>query len=233
MSTSEPAQKSEWRFLTLTGGEWLKMIVPLILGTLIGSLLTWINWTYPKLTYTVQNPVFFEGEKNSFGLLTVSVQNDGSKVAEDVFCSIPISKDKVQEVKVTPEFLQAKVEIEDSNIRVSLPHITPPDSFQVSVLSTSPEVLPKDGIITVRGKGVIGSRPSSSEAFSFLSLIAFLPPTIAGACLGWVLAEGRYEKRLTVSQASFAKFLNEQANRQFYDAKAEEENEKSDSSSPK
>jgi hypothetical protein len=153
-------------YLWLTPGEWIKSLLPFIFGIIAGLMLSWWNAKAPHLAYTVSDPIPFHGDKTQFGILNVTIINDGSKEAEEVDCLLPLKGCKVQEVKASPDNLSPVVSFDQDKASVKVRLLNAGESLQISALANSPDTMPPNLTPQVRGKGVVGERAAKSDTLN-------------------------------------------------------------------
>jgi hypothetical protein len=198
--TTEP--KAERKFLGVTLGD----VVKLILAAIVGFTAARWNSTAPHLTYRVDDPLPSSNKdqkKPPLYLAVTTIDNDGSKEAEDLDCALIFSGQNVEGVDTAPYGLQVthskEVHSFDDNdhpqiVRVRVPVFNPGEFLQVITITkpdsaTERKLVSLDAAarakelrpwVTVRAKGVVGERltaiqRSASSWKPFLALLAAIP----------------------------------------------------------
>ena len=176
MSSVEPAKqtpvpdptKKEWTFLGINRADYVKISLGLFTGAMLCLFAFWVNWRSPHLKVTIPDTIVFKGEKNQLGIVNVTVSNDGSKEAEEVECWVNLAGSKIQEVKASPEHLNAVVTSKDDKVKVDVHLLNPKEDLLISALISNPEKLPEKAKIEVRAKGVIGEREAKTQEIAWL-----------------------------------------------------------------
>jgi len=180
--------KKERTVLGLNRAEVIKTSVPLLIGILLLLFGAWFNWKSPHLKVTIPDTFVFKGEKSQLGIVNVTVSNDGSKEAEEVECWLNLSGSKIQEVKASPEHLNAVVNSKDDKIKVDVHLLNPKEELTIAAVITNPDKLPEQAKVEVRGKGVSGEKDSKAEGIAwFLLVLGKALYVIAGIWLFLVL----------------------------------------------
>ncbi|HUQ71416.1 MAG TPA: hypothetical protein VM165_17945 [Planctomycetaceae bacterium] len=139
-----------------------KLVLSAIVGAFftacVSVLLWWVNSSSPHLIYTFTEFVPFQGDKSKFGIITMHVGNDGSKVAEDVKCRVQLKDLKVQEIYVEPGGVPYEGSHEGKTINLDIPDLNPMESVILTIKCDAPPIVLGDfvGAVTVRAKGVNG-----------------------------------------------------------------------------
>jgi hypothetical protein len=182
--------------------EYGKILFGAVLG--IGSTLfvAWMNSKAPHLRFTPADTVVFQGDKDSFGIISCVVTNDGSALAEDVALSVDLAA-PFREVKATPKSLQPEVTYEDPttpmgdrknpqfisktkefSAHVGVKTLNPGESFQVLATVNNPDALQtKRPVFVVRGKGIVGVETGETHGSVYSPLLS----TLIG-CFGGLVA---------------------------------------------
>ena len=145
-------------FLGVALGGYTTAIIGLISAILGMLFASWWNAKAPYLAYIVSAPIPFHGDKTQFGILNVTINNYGSKEAEEVDCLLPLKGCKVQEVKASPDNLSPVVSFDQDKASVKVKLLNQKESLQISALVNNPDTIPADFTPQVRGKGVVGER---------------------------------------------------------------------------
>ena len=165
-----------------------------IAGAMIALGGTWYFTKNPHLTYSDNPIVAFKGDKNSFGISTCIIENDGDKEIENIECDIKTYAAKPTEIKVTPDSLSPKIETKASGIRITVPYLNKNEKLTVSVLLENAAELGEHLDITVRGKGVTGDKQKHNSS-DYIRLIIVLSLTIINTIL--ILIGFRLASRIT------------------------------------
>ena len=153
-------------FLGVALGGYTTAIIGLISAILGMLFASWWNAKAPYLAYIVSAPIPFHGDKTQFGILNVTINNYGSKEAEDVECWLPLKGCKVQEVKASPDNLSPVVSFDQDKASVKVRLLNAGESLQISALANSPDTMPPNLTPQVRGKGVVGERAAKSDTLN-------------------------------------------------------------------
>jgi len=173
--------------LPLLGGtDVAKALFGWFLGVISALLFWWLNSSSPHLAISVGEVVTFQGDKTKIGLTSLTVINDGSKMAEQVQCRIEIPGTTVQEVKAGPANLNpayAKCD-GDTAADVTVPHLNPGESLQVSLLVSIPDKLTGATKASIRAKGVIGERTPRNNLVPIAAIVTSLAIVSVPICMG-------------------------------------------------
>jgi hypothetical protein len=94
-----------------------------------------------------------------------------------VECSFSLGGCTIQEVKASPDNLNAVVKSDKGKASVAVPLLNQVEYFQVSALANDPDKLPASPEVSVRGKGVVGEngpkKSSPLESIGMLVVVAF------------------------------------------------------------
>jgi len=122
-----------------------------------GMALYYIQTPEPRLTYSVEDTLPFEGPSENIAIYHVGIENNGKKVVEDVVCQLSFSTAIIKQHRIILEPSIAYTEtILNNSYRVELLNLNPQESTLVSVLASSPDQLPSRPEISLRGKGITG-----------------------------------------------------------------------------
>jgi hypothetical protein len=131
-----------------------------IFGAISAALLALLGWylTYsvPHLSYTVTPPVSFAGDKVQFGIVSVSIVNDGSKEAESVVCELELKGCSIRDIRVGPAVLEAKNTLDGGRATVKVQSLNPGETLQIAVETGDVNSLPESPKVSVRGKNTTG-----------------------------------------------------------------------------
>ncbi|MGA2704272.1 MAG: hypothetical protein ABSH35_24640 [Isosphaeraceae bacterium] len=177
--------KKEWTFLGINRADYVKILIGFLISASICLFAFWVNWRAPHLKIRVPDTIVFKGEKNQLGIVNVTISNDGSKEAEEVECWLNLAGSKIQEVKASPEYLNAVVTPKDDRIRVDVHLLNPKEDLVISALISNPAKLPEQAKVEVRGKGVIGDREANlnQPLWSRALPVALAGASTAGAAI--------------------------------------------------
>jgi hypothetical protein len=145
-----------------------------IFGAISAGLLAILGWwltsSAPHLSYTVTPPVSFAGEKVQFGIVSVSVVNDGSKEAEAVVCELDLTHCSIRDIRVGPAILDAAHKLDKGRATVTVKSLNPGETLQVTVETDDVNNLPDSPKVSVRGKNIVGELrlpKSSSDSLTY------------------------------------------------------------------
>src|SRR5262249_8585055 len=127
MAENKPT--AERRILGVSFSDWVKMGLGFLLGIILMAVSNWWNAKAPHLNYVVADPISYQGDKAKFGVINISVTNDGNKEAEGVECSFTANSE-IQEVKLAPDTLHAASKVDKTKCSVSLPLLNSGGSLQ-------------------------------------------------------------------------------------------------------
>lgn len=123
----------------------------------VGMALYYIQTPEPRLTYSVEDTLPFEGPSENIAIYHVRIENNGKKVVEDVVCQLSFSTAIIKQHRIILEPSIAYTEtILNNSYRAELLNLNPQESTLVSVLASSPDKLPPRPEISLRGKGITG-----------------------------------------------------------------------------
>ncbi len=177
------ANEKGWRgFVTKNG--ILKGSFAAILGAILTLLGTWYFTKNPHLTYTDGQVVTFKGEKNKFGIATCWIENDGDKEIEGIECVINTHGAKFNEVKVLPDTLSHAIASKNGSTRITAPLLNASEKLTISILLENTTDLPEQLELSVRGKGVIGSKQKSGPPL-WRSILNIIFGLIVGSVLSF------------------------------------------------
>lgn len=135
-----------------------KLIIPLMLLILGAGIGYWMQSKKPHLLYSFGEVIQFTGEKDEFGLILVTVTNDGAKEAEDVQCVVELNDCIIQDVKASPRNLNPKTVIQraGNEAHITIDSLNQSEQLSLMIKATKPNQLEKSLNVTVRGKGING-----------------------------------------------------------------------------
>lgn len=200
------AEPKEVKFLWLPVGEWVKIVVGLLLligGGLIGS---WWSSKEPHLYVKQNETVRFQGEKIQYGIANITITNDGSKEAEAVDCKFDLHQ--VLEVKATPEILNAVVVVKGHKVSVTAPALNPGESLVVSAATNDANGTPEASNVAVRGKGVVGETKPKRDVTSLIVTALTAAASLLFGVVGGIWASRRaFNAGIKSSEESLKKNL--------------------------
>src|SRR5262249_25662329 len=132
------------KLLGLTGGDYTKIFLGLVVGLVSAGIIAWWNSKQPHLRYAVSDPIQHQGEKLKIGIINIVIINDGNKEAENLKCNLRLNGTAIQDVKVSPEHLKASVTVTNNKFDLTLPMLNPGESLQISTCQTTVIVTPSD-----------------------------------------------------------------------------------------
>jgi hypothetical protein len=180
--------KKERSFWGVSSGDVVKTILTFVLGTIPGGLFVyWLNNRAPHLYVAVADTVPFQGEKNRLGIVDFTVTNDGEKMAEHVECSFHLDGCSIQEVKITPDNVNASQSVHgDAHANwavVKVSRLNAGQSFHVETVAGNPEKLPPRATVEVNGDDVRGEvQPRHAFGWSWALIVAIGLPLVLGVC---------------------------------------------------
>jgi hypothetical protein len=192
MSTDASAQKPEAKEKMLLGapvGEWTKGGIQVLAGVVLGVFGYWLAGSKPHLTVKVSEIAKFQGDKHNPGFASIHIQSDGSKEAEEVECRFTLNN--VQEVKISPDNLNATWEVKDARVSVKTAVMNPGESLTIAAYTSNTAGVPERPEVSVRGKGVVGESeaPGSSRNWWFITASALA----AGAAMQHFMTRSSYK----------------------------------------
>lgn len=123
----------------------------------VGMALYYIQTPEPRLTYSVEDTLPFEGPSENIAIYHVRIENNGKRVVEDVVCQLSFSTAIIKQYRIILEpSITYNETILNNSYRVELLNLNPQESTLVSVLASSPDQLPSRPEISLRGKGITG-----------------------------------------------------------------------------
>jgi hypothetical protein len=225
MSTPEPPQTpelvvavppAERKYWFMTASAWMTLIFgslfTAIAGLTVASTSGWLNTKEPHLRQSVPNAISFESEKNPLSIFNFTIENDGSKEAEQVYCRVSIPGAEIREANVQPHSLRANVKPIDKTkqdvLEFDVASLNPTDVIQVSLLVANVDRSNVSPQVEVKGKGVNGvltaKKPTSEQYWINLAF--------------WAISLGLLSLsiNLALSDRSFRKFQLYQMNTNNY-----------------
>ncbi|MBX7103242.1 MAG: hypothetical protein K1X57_04130 [Gemmataceae bacterium] len=221
-------EAEEKTYLGMTLGDITKVVLGVLLGGIATLVLGWWNTKSPHLTVNVSDTILFKGDRHNFGIVNCTVANDGSREAESLECTFNIQGAIIQDLKVSPDHLNAVVpnratmigamprSSEDTarqpntkkgdKITVTMPLLNVGETINISVLLADSDDTASKPQMSVRGKGVIGEkapprRRTDSELILLFVSSGALCTCIATLCVVFIERIRRRKVReLTHSQ---------------------------------
>ena len=139
------------------GGIFGTALISVIVGVSTGLLVSRLNERLPGLEYELLAPAVFTGEKESIGVLVLTVSNPAKKEIENVTATLNLGSLELREPKVTGLQHGAYSQtVKDGVFELDVPYLNPEEAFSVQLLVASkmPEIaIPKP---IVRAKGLVG-----------------------------------------------------------------------------
>ena len=131
-----------------------------ISSAITGALLATLGWylasAAPHLSYTVTPPVSFAGQKVQFGIVSVSVVNDGSKEAEAVICELDLKGCSIRDIRVGPPVLEPTHTLEKGRATIKVNSLNAGETLQIAVETGDVDSLTDPPKVSVRGKNTKG-----------------------------------------------------------------------------
>jgi hypothetical protein len=160
-------------------GELTKMAASAIfaaISAVVGTL--WFN-SKPHLQVQSSEVVKFDGDKSKYGIATVTILSDGASESENIECSILLPG--TVDLQCKPDILGAKSSIVGDTANVSLPLLNPTERLTITLLSSTPSMLPDRPQVSVRAKGIVGD---TSPKTSYLPLALLIIACLLGSIVG-------------------------------------------------
>lgn len=147
-----------WKQILVSG------IVTVMVTIVAGMLLFYLQMREASLTYFVDDTAPFVGDSENLGIYQVTVRNDGKKEIENVIAEISLPGAIVKQKKVSPKLIVSSEQLVDNVYTVNIQSLNPQETFVISLLASSNNLLPIRPDFTLRGKGVNGKEFESNEA---------------------------------------------------------------------
>lgn len=166
-----------------TRGNWKQILVTALIAGVVtvgaGMLLNHFQTREPRLTYSAEDTLPFEGPAENIAIYHVKIESSGKKVVEDVVCQLSFSKATIKQSRAILEPSITYNDIILSNLyRIEIANLNPEENVILSVLASSPEQLPNRPEISLRGKGVTGVE-ASDDIGNGVSWVIIVLSTIA------------------------------------------------------
>lgn len=186
-------QKAEKKYFFLDRGKWVEILSTLCIGIVLGWFGFWLTSKTPHISYTVSDITYFEGEKQQFGIMNITITSDGSKEVESLNCFIELDGYIIQEVKASPENLKPSIEnnaLNKGKVSVKADSLNVSELLNISLSLHNPNKSTSTPKITVRGKDVVGTMNIQTNKLSFwLGVQYTVPPTLMGIFGFYVLSK--------------------------------------------
>ena len=147
---------------------WTQIIITAvvtgIVAFIVGMLLFQFQTQEPRLTYSAEDTLPFEGPLENIAIYHVKIENNGNKIVEDVICQLSFSTATITQSRIILEpSITYSDTISSNSYRVEIANLNPQESAILSILASSPEQLPNRPEISLRGKGITGVEAPRQE----------------------------------------------------------------------
>jgi hypothetical protein len=145
------------------GRSLLTAFISVVVTVIGGLLLFYFQTKEAELLYSVEKILPFESQSEKLTIYHITIENDGSAVAEDVVCIINISPALIKEYRVNSE---APITLLDSSVKqevdITTSSLNPKENYRVSILASTNGSFPEKPQVKLRAKG-ISSKEKNSE----------------------------------------------------------------------
>jgi len=170
------SETTNWRRIVIAAAVTGLFTLVVSLGS--GWLLSYIQMREPRLAYTTQDTIPFEGPTENLAIYHVTIENIGLNVAENVVCQISLLDAKILKTSlIAAPGITHNQSISDGSCKVEISNLNPRESVVISVVASSLKRLPTRPQVHLRGKGIVGTEASkrsdtTSSIFSVETIIA-------------------------------------------------------------
>src|SRR6266481_3799977 len=178
-------------------GRWGERIISAFLGIVVAVIAALIIGNFqahdPHLSYSSTESVPFSGPNGDVSIYQVTLSNDGKREVYDAACAIRIPAAKIDQFKITADpLLSASGTINGDSLNVQIPNLNPSESIQISLLASGSQNLPVRPVVTVRGKGIVGSEKSKTTDKPWSERFVLIATMAATLALGVSTVFGRF-----------------------------------------
>jgi len=134
-----------------------------ILVTVIGGMaLYYIQFRKPKLEYSYDKILPFEGSEENLNIYHISIRNSGNEVSKEVISHISIEPANIKSYQITSKTLISYTDtLIDNKIELKIKSLNPEESTKISILGVSNSSFPNEPTIKLRADGVNGEISNS------------------------------------------------------------------------
>jgi hypothetical protein len=180
---------------------WKQILVTALITGIItvgaGMLINHFQTREPRLVYSAEDTLPFEGPLENLAIYHVKTENSGKKIVEDVVCQLSFSTGIIQQNRVVLEpSITANEIVSDSVYRLELPNLNPGESAAISILVSSKDQLPDRPEISLRGKGVTGVEASEKIGNGLNWVVVVLSTIAMFAATYFLIRTTRLTRRL-------------------------------------
>ena len=180
---------------------WKQILVTALITGIItvgaGMLINHFQTREPRLVYSAEDTLPFEGPLENLAIYHVKIENSGKKIVEDVVCQLSFSTGIIQQNRVVLEpSITANEIVSDSVYRLELPNLNPGESAASSILVSSKDQLPDRPEISLRSKGVTGVEASEKIGSGLNWIVIVLSTITMFAATYFLIRTTRLTRRL-------------------------------------
>ncbi len=177
---------------------WRDRIIAAVFGILIPVMVAIIVGRFqaaePHLIFSSTESLPFSGLNSEVTIYQVTLSNDGKKEVYDVACAIRVPDSKIDQYKVTADpLLNVLGSVSGDSVNIQIPNLNPAESIQISLLASANHKLPARPVISVRGRGTVGTekaqtqQESQSHTTPLIALLAGFSAVVSGGLIATVL----------------------------------------------
>jgi len=188
VSTDPPTPPSALKGFFVWSKE--KVIGGVVVAIIASIWLGWWNSRSPSLQYSKGQSFSASPET---GVISVTISNDGSTVAEDVECEVKFDPCVITSIEVKPTNLKAswKIASDGDKADISIPRLNSTEKLEVSIRATNPYQIDKTLKIAVRGRDIVGKERNAKERSLYPSI--FDLSLLIGAVIVLTLLTGCFQ----------------------------------------
>lgn len=175
-----------------------------VVTVITGLLLFYVQLREPKLVYSVEQTIPFQGDREALSIQHVLIRNDGKKSAADVVVDVRVPGGKIKERRVqVASSLPFKEEKSDDSHRFEAKSLNPGETVKISLMTAGVLDSQLNPVVSLRADGVTGERLEQEQKKGLSETIL---PAVVAAYAG-LLAAFLSSKRYRVAIFSISKGL--------------------------
>lgn len=152
----------------------LAALISIVVTVVGGYILYKIQFENPELSYQIDNALPFIDKNKNMSIYHVKFENRGNKLAEDIITQVSIRPAKIINMSITSDSpIEWKTEQDSSHITIKTNSLNPHESFKLSFIATNNDSLPKQPVVKLRAKGIVGEKVELSSKKSLSELRIF------------------------------------------------------------
>lgn len=129
-----------------------------ILVTVIGGMtLYYLQFSKPKLEYSYDKILPFQGSEENLNIYHISIKNSGNEVSKEVVSHISIEPANIKSYQITSKTpISYSDTLIDNKLELNIKSLNPEESTKISIFGVSNSSFPDKPTIKVRADGVNG-----------------------------------------------------------------------------